>query len=65
VGFGVEGMSVHMLIWAIGLALVDNCDLGTAARLMSETRRSSGLLCVSPLAIRGATGSLVNPILIL
>jgi hypothetical protein len=64
-GFGSHGMSVHMLIWAIGLALVDNCDLGPAARAMRDARRRTGLLSVAPLPIRRATGSLVNPTLVL
>jgi kynurenine formamidase len=53
-------LTVHRLIWAIGLASVDNCDF----RALRGALSSAGvcLLVVAPLPIAGATGSLVNPI---
>jgi kynurenine formamidase len=51
---------VHLLTWAIGLVLVDNCDLSRAA----ASGRATGQLVVAPLAVPGGTGSLVQPALI-
>lgn len=59
-----RSLEVHLLIWAIGLCLVDNCDLGPAADALRTARTATGLLTASPLAIRRSTGSLVNPLLI-
>lgn len=56
--------SVHLLIWAIGLALVDNCDFGAARRALREEGRADGLLVVAPLRQPRATASLVNPVLV-
>jgi kynurenine formamidase len=52
---------VHLLTWAIGLVLVDNCDLSAAVR----SGRTTGQLVVAPLALPGGTGSLVQPVLVL
>jgi kynurenine formamidase len=52
---------VHLLTWAIGLVLVDNCDLSGAVR----AGRATGQLVVSPLALPGGTGSLVQPVLVI
>jgi kynurenine formamidase len=54
----------HLLIWAQGLAVVDNCDFAACRRLVQEKREAAGLLCVSPLRVAGATGCLVNPLLV-
>src|SRR3546814_12468973 len=43
-GHGADALSVHLLIWSIGLALIDNCALDVARR--SEERRV-GKECVS------------------
>jgi kynurenine formamidase len=61
---GVESdvLPVHTLIWAIGLVLIDNCHLGPAARGLVAAGAGAGLLAIGPLQIRGATGSLANPI---
>ena len=55
---------VHMLNWAIGLVLVDNCD---HSRLRAELApdQATGALVVNPLPIEGATGNNVNPIVLL
>jgi len=57
-------MSVHMLNWAIGLPLVDNCDLTRVRDYVNASARNAGLLTIAPLATPGASGSLVNPVLI-
>jgi kynurenine formamidase len=61
---GEPFVSVHLLLWAIGLVLVDNCELGAAARWSRDAGRSTGALVVAPPAIPGATGSIVHPLLI-
>jgi kynurenine formamidase len=63
-GAGSDPLSVHLLIWAIGLALVDSCHLGEAAQAMRVAGRTSGLLTVAPLALHRATGCMVNPVLL-
>ena len=55
---------LHLLIWAIGILLVDNCDLSSAVRLTDQTGRADGALIVAPPAIPRATGSLVHPLFI-
>ena len=56
---------VHRLIWAIGLLLVDNCELGGAARAAAANGTAVGGLVVAPLAIPGGTGCSVRPLWIL
>jgi len=57
--------AVHMLIWAIGLVLVDNCDFAAARAAFRDAGRATGLLVVAPLRIPGATGCTVNPLVLL
>lgn len=64
-GHGEPPLAVHHLIWAVGLALVDSCELGPAAAAVRDRRPPAGLLTVSPLALPGATGCMVNPLLVL
>jgi kynurenine formamidase len=59
-----EPFSVHFLIWAQGLALIDNCDLGRARAALARRSDRTGLIVVAPLNIPGATGSAVNPLLV-
>lgn len=54
---------VHMLNWAIGLVLVDNCDFGRL-RAAGGAPGSTGALVIAPLPIEGATGNNVNPLLL-
>jgi hypothetical protein len=56
-------LEVHSLIFAIGLALVDNSLLGPAAAALRSAGTSTGLLVVAPPAIHRSTGVLVNPLL--
>jgi kynurenine formamidase len=55
---------LHLLIWAIGLLLVDNSDLAVAAQRVRQSGRATGALVVAPAAIPRATGSLVQPLFI-
>jgi kynurenine formamidase len=56
---------VHRLIWAIGLLLVDNCELGAAAQAAAASATAVGGLVVAPLAIPGGTGCSVRPLWLL
>jgi len=56
--------AVHMLIWAIGLVLVDNCDHSRLRDTLAP-EQATGALVVGPLPIAGATGNNVNPIVLL
>lgn len=55
---------VHLLIWAIGLGLVDNCDLGAARRFLASQGRSDAMVVIAPLLAPNATASLVSPLLV-
>jgi kynurenine formamidase len=55
---------VHLLLPAIGLVLIDNCDLGPAAAQVRSLGRSTGALVVATPAVQGATGALVQPLFI-
>ena len=53
----------HSLVWAIGQLLVDNCDFG----LFKASGADSGVvgcLVLAPLALPGATGCMVNPLVL-
>jgi kynurenine formamidase len=63
---GVEpSVCVHMLLWAIGLVLVDNCDFSAAVAALRSSKRATGAFVVAPLRIEGATGCNVNPLLVI
>jgi kynurenine formamidase len=55
---------VHLLLTAIGLLLVDNCDLGPAAAQVNSSGRSTGALIVATPPVPRATGALVQPLFI-
>ena len=60
----VEGVEfpIHQLtLVAMGMALLDNCDLEAVAATAARLGRWDFLLTVAPLAIRGGTGSPINP----
>jgi len=57
--------AVHACIWVLGMPLVDNALLEPLARTCAEQGRWEFLLCIAPLAVKGATGSPVNPIALL
>ena len=58
-------LSVHRLIWAVGLLLVDNAELSAAAAALADTGRRIGALTVSPIGVPGGTGSGVTPLLVI
>ena len=57
-------LCVHRLIPAIGLLLVDNCDLAGAAAAARESGEKTGELVVAPIGIPGGTGCNVTPLLL-
>jgi kynurenine formamidase len=62
---GVEGvvLPVHWgLVVAMGVPILDNCDLEALGEAAASRRRWSFLLTVAPLAVEGGTGSPVNPL---
>jgi kynurenine formamidase len=59
----------HSLIWAIGLLLVDSCDFAALNASLStggatSTASVAGALVLAPLALPGATGCNVNPLVL-
>lgn len=62
---GVEGvrLPVHLIaIFAMGVPILDNCDLEALSQELGARHRSTFLLTLAPLAVEGGTGSPVNPI---
>jgi kynurenine formamidase len=58
--------ALHGLIWAIGQIIVDNCDFSGLRAAVREGRASSvDAFALAALPITGATGSAVNPLVIL
>lgn len=61
-GYDAVAWSVHPVLYAYGVALVDSVVLEPLAQECREQGRSEFLLVVAPLVITGGTGSAVNPI---
>lgn len=62
----VPRFSVHPLIWAIGLVIVDNCTFARLRAMTTDTHGAvAGALALGPLAIPGGTGSSINPLVLL
>lgn len=65
---GVEGagpvfLPVHLItLVAMGVPILDNCDLEALAHTAATHKRWAFLLTVAPLPVEGGTGSPVNPI---
>ncbi|HJO39619.1 MAG: cyclase family protein [Vicinamibacterales bacterium] len=62
---GVEGAGfpLHdLLIFAMGMPLLDNCDLEAISRAARARGRWEFMLTAAPLAVPGGTGSPINPI---
>lgn len=62
---GVEGMRgpVHTLVLvAMGVHILDNCDLEEIGEAANQRKRWEFLLTTAPLTVPGATGSALNPI---
>jgi kynurenine formamidase len=57
--------SAHLLIWATGLVIVDNCDFAALrAHQEGQSGPFQGGLVMAPLAIPQGTGCIINPLLI-
>ena len=56
--------SAHVLTWAIGLLLVDNCDFGELRAAIGPGTQVAGALVIAPLVIEGANGVNVNPLIL-
>ncbi len=64
---GVAGfeLPVHwVVVVAMGMPILDNCDFEALCKEANARKRWSFLLTVSPLAVDGGTGSPVNPVAI-
>jgi hypothetical protein len=62
-GYNKIALPVHVVgLVAMGLWLVDNCDLEELASTAERLARWEFLLSVNPLRLSGLTGSAVNPI---
>jgi predicted neuraminidase/kynurenine formamidase len=62
---GVEGfeMPVHWtVVVAMGMPILDNCDLEALSEAAQARKRWEFLLTVAPLVVEGGTGSPVNPL---
>jgi kynurenine formamidase len=62
---GVQGVAwpVHqILLVAVGMPLFDNCDLEALAKAAAARKRWTFLFTAAPLAVKGGTGSPLNPI---
>ncbi len=55
---------VHLLNWAIGLVLVDNCDFSRLRAALAPGQATAALV-VAPLPIPGGTGCNVSPVVLL
>jgi kynurenine formamidase len=56
-------MPVHWItIVAMGVPILDNCDLEALGEAAAVRKRFTFLLTVAPLAVDGGTGSPVNPV---
>ncbi|MCY4577908.1 MAG: cyclase family protein, partial [Chloroflexi bacterium] len=58
------GWSVHGVIFAYGVALLDNALLEPLANACAEEDRYEFMISINPLNVIGGTGSPVNPIAI-
>ncbi len=56
------GWSVHGVIFAYGVALLDNALLEPLAKACAEEGRYEFMITINPLNVIGGTGSPVNPI---
>ena len=56
--------SAHVLTWAIGLLLVDNCDFSPLRAALGPGTSVAGALVVAPIVVEGANGVNVNPLIL-
>jgi hypothetical protein len=56
-------LPVHIVgMVAMGLCLIDNCDLEELAATCAQLSRYEFLLTIAPLRLMGGTGSPANPL---
>jgi hypothetical protein len=56
--------TAHVLTWAIGLLLLDNCDFAALREASGGGTRVAGALVVGLLGVQGANGVNVNPLVV-
>jgi hypothetical protein len=56
--------SAHILTWAIGLLLLDNCDFAALRRERGGASGVAGALVVAPVAAEGANGANLSPLVL-
>jgi kynurenine formamidase len=56
--------TAHILGWAIGLPLVDNCDFAGLRAEVGAVAAIAGALVLAPLAVPGANGMNLNPLIV-
>ena len=56
--------SAHVLTWAIGLLLVDNCDFQALRAALGRGSRVAGAVAIAPIVVEGANGVNVNPLIL-
>jgi kynurenine formamidase len=56
--------SAHILTWAIGLLLLDNCDFAALRDVHGPGTKVAGALVVALLAVEGANGVNLNPLVL-
>jgi kynurenine formamidase len=56
--------SAHILTWAIGLLLVDNCDFAALRTAHGRGSKVAGALVLAPLVVEGANGANLNPLVL-
>jgi kynurenine formamidase len=65
VGSPIAGRPVHLLaLPAMGVHLIDNCDLEAIAQASRERNRWNFYFVIAPLKLNGGTGCPVNPVAI-
>ena len=60
----VTRASAHLLTWAIGLLLVDNCEFAALRMALGATTQVAGALVLAPLVVPGANGVNLNPLVL-
>jgi kynurenine formamidase len=65
-GYDDLGLPIHAVgMWAMGLWLLDNCDLERLADHCARIGRAEFLVVLGPLALTAGSGSPINPIAVM
>ncbi len=59
-----EHASAHVLTWAVGLLLLDNCDFAALRADRGPASGVAGALVAAPIAAEGANGANLNPLVL-